>query len=144
MLAKTLTIAGTDIEYNAPSSGALNTTSKSNHNDKISRRLSVSTGGSHAKDAATLPDGAITSRSDDPNMSKIISNFSSAISSSKPKPGQRDVAWLLSAVRMGAPLSLRSEGGKELKRLIKSADESFWHQNCAQVFELLYLKTILV
>jgi hypothetical protein len=45
----------------------------------------------------------------------------------------RDLLWLLEHLKPSNPVAVREEASKELKRSIKSADDVFWQQNCAQV-----------
>jgi hypothetical protein len=45
----------------------------------------------------------------------------------------RDLLWLLEHLKPSTPVAVREEASKELKRSIKSADDVFWQQNCAQV-----------
>ena len=45
----------------------------------------------------------------------------------------KDVMWLLMAMRPEVPHNEKIEAAKELKNLAKTADDSYWQKNCAQV-----------
>ena len=63
---------------------------------------------------------------------------------------ERDVVWLLSALRLCVPPSVHCtdricvETFKELKVLIKTADDKFWQKNCAQVRNLFSSDFIII
>lgn len=48
-------------------------------------------------------------------------------------PPTRDIMWLLQAMRPTASHANRLEAVKETKRLVRTADDSYWSKNCAQV-----------
>lgn len=62
---------------------------------------------------------------------------SSSSSSAATPPPARDLVWLLQSLRPSAPQAQRLDAMREAKALVRSADDTFWACNCAQVLSVL-------
>jgi hypothetical protein len=69
----------------------------------------------------------------------------SPLASPAPRPGTgtgpgaphvHDTAWLLSALSPSSSRADKAAAAREIRQLVRTADETYWRENCAQVWPL--------